>query len=101
MSTASALIDVCGPLVYTITEAHPFISIDPLTNTITVLSTNMLHIGIYTATLSASLANYPLVTAAQIAFSVTLVDPCLTTVLTLPTTLLTFTITAFDGIGFT
>ena len=55
----------------------------------------------YTATLSASLVSYPTVLPAQLSFTITLVDPCLTTVLTLPTTLLSFSIKAFDGIGFT
>jgi len=61
----------------------------------------MALIGPYTATLSATLVNYPAVPPALLTFSVTLVDPCLTTALALPTILVTFTITAFDGVGFT
>ncbi len=61
----------------------------------------MAILGPYTATLSASLVNYQAVSPAQLTFSVTLVDPCLTTVLALPTTLVTFTISAFDGVGHT
>lgn len=61
----------------------------------------MTKIGTYTATFSATLNDYPGVPAAQLTVAITLVDPCLTTVLTLPTALTSFTISAFDGIGFT
>jgi hypothetical protein len=61
---------------------------------------NMLDIGLHTVTLQAALTNYPTATPISVTFSVTLVDPCPTTVLSLPA-LSTFTISAFDGIGFT
>ncbi len=47
----------------------------------------MANKGTYTATLKAKLTNYSGITPATIAFSVTLVDPCLTTTLVLPTNL--------------
>ena len=43
--------------------------------------------GTHTATLQAKLTNYAGVAPKQVAFSVTLVNPCLTTTLALPTTL--------------
>jgi len=43
----------------------------------------MTKIGSYTVTLSAKLTSYTAVTAATKTFTVTLVDPCLTTDLTL------------------
>jgi hypothetical protein len=68
ISTASGLVDVCGPFVYTIDEGYPFVSIDPTTGVITVVSTNMAEISLYTGTFSASLLNYPLVPPASITF---------------------------------
>ena len=62
---------------------------------------DMTKIGVYTATFRASLVNYPAVPPAQLTIGITLVNPCLTTVLALPTTLVTFTISAFDGVGYT
>lgn len=67
----------------------------------TLQTNDMTKIGTYTATFSASLSNYPLVPPAQLTIAITLVDPCLTTTLTLPTALTSFSIAAFDGIGFT
>jgi len=48
----------------------------------------MLDIGVYTATLSATLTDHPDAVAATKTFTATLVDPCLTTSIpdfTLPT----------------
>jgi len=61
----------------------------------------MVYVGSHTAVLTATLANYPSVTAATKSFAVTIIDPCLTTVLTLPTTLSSFSITVFSGIPYT
>ena len=58
----------------------------------------MADINTYTATLRAKLTNYSGVTAAIVAFSVTLINPCLTTTLSLPTTLVNKTITSFSGL---
>jgi hypothetical protein len=100
VSTSLASTGVCGPFTYTNTEAYPWLTIDQATATITVLSANMADIGPHTATLRASLTNYPSAPPVSVTFTVTMVDPCLTTVLSLPA-LSTFTISAFDGIGFT
>lgn len=101
LSTAKGLPEVCGPMTYSIAEGYSFVTLDVSILQITLQSTNMAHIGTQTATLQASLTNYPGIAPTKIQFSVTLVDPCLTTVLTLATTLSTFTIAAFDGVGFT
>ena len=61
----------------------------------------MANIGTYTATLSVTLVSYTGVTAATKSFSVTLIDPCLSTVLTLPTTLTAFSITVGSGVAYT
>ena len=58
----------------------------------------MADINTYTATLRAKLTNYSGVTAAIVAFSVTLINPCLTTTLALPTTFIAKTITSLSGI---
>ena len=58
----------------------------------------MTDIGTYTATLKAKLTNYAGVTPAQVSFSVTLVNPCLTTTLALPTTLVATSITSLSGL---
>jgi hypothetical protein len=98
ISNSLATTGVCGSFTYTNTEAYPWLTIDQATATITVLSTNMADIGPHTVTLRASLTNYPSAPPVSVTFTVTMVDPCLTTVLSLPT-LSTFTISAFDGIG--
>jgi hypothetical protein len=61
----------------------------------------MAHINIYTATLRAKLTNYSEVEAAEVAFSVTLINPCLTTTLALPTTLVNKTIVLYSGTAVT
>jgi len=101
LSTTTTLPNVCGAFEYVITQGFTFISIDQAAGVLTVQTTNKALVGSYTATLSASLLDYPAVPPAELMFAVTLVDPCLTTVLTLPTTLVTFTISAYDGVGFT
>ena len=58
----------------------------------------MTDIGTYTATLKAKLTNYTEVTPKTITFSVTLADPCLTTILALPTTLVATSITSLSGL---
>jgi len=60
----------------------------------------MAEINTYSVTLSASLTNYPAVQAVTLTFTANLVDPCLTTSLTLPTTLVAFSITAYSGTGY-
>ena len=59
----------------------------------------MTDIGVYSATLQVKLTNFPAVTPVEVPFAITLLDPCLTTTLTLPTSLTPVTITALDGIS--
>jgi hypothetical protein len=68
------------------------------TGTITLGSSDMTKIGFYKANLRAKLSNYLLVTEAIVEFSVTLINPCLTTSLALPINLQPETITAFSGL---
>jgi len=82
-------------------EAYPFVTIDSVGGVVSVQTNDMTKVGFHTVTFRASLANYLAVPPAQLTIGITLVDPCLTTVLALPTTLVSFTIAAFDGIGFT
>ena len=92
---------MCGPIEYTIVEAYSFVSIasaaDP--GTISVQSSLLSDANTYTATFQAKLTNYPLVAPVEITFTITLVDPCLTTSLSLSTTLTAVTITSLSGTG--
>ena len=100
LSTLTTLSEACGPITYSIVEGYSFLTLDVTGLLLTLQSNLIADAGSYTATLSASLTNYPAVAAAQISFSLELINPCLTTVLTLPTTLSAFTITVGDGVGF-
>ena len=68
---------------------------------ISLASNSMANIGFYTPKLRAKLTNYPSVIAASVEFSATLINPCLTTTLALPTTLKDKTITSFSGTAVT
>jgi hypothetical protein len=100
LSTSTAITNLCGSFSYTITPTG-FLTVNGSTGVITLSSTNMAQIGTYSATLTAKLASYTAVVGATKSFSVTLVDPCLTTTLTLPTTIAAFSITAFSGVATT
>jgi len=99
VSTLSGIVGVCGPYTYTILEGYSFTLVDSALATLTVVTNIMADIGVYTATMEAKLTNYPAAAPVLVSFSITIVDPCLTTVVTLPA-LVAFTISAFDGIGF-
>ena len=43
--------------------------------------------------------NYPTATHAQISFTIDIIDPCMTSTLTLPTTLLDVSIYSISGVG--
>ena len=95
ISTATAIASLCGPIEYSIVEAYSFLPVTA--GTINLQSNLMTDIGTYTATLKAKLTNYAGVTPAQVAFSVTLINPCLTTTLALPTVLVATSITSLSG----
>lgn len=94
VSKNSKITNACGPYVYYIKEAYPFLTVDNTLMKMTLQTNNMTYIGVYTATFSVGLVDYPLVPPATTTFSVTLKDPCLVTTLALPS-IQTFTITAF------
>lgn len=92
---------LCGPYKYGLMVQYPFVSIDLSTGAITVDSTDMADIGVYNVTITCNLAGYiGIVPGRKFNVTVEIIDPCLATVLTLPTVLSTFTITYGDGIGF-
>ena len=95
-STNTGVSSLCGPFQYDIIEAYSFITVTA--GNISLASNSMADIGVYTPRLRAKLTNYPSVTASNVAFSATLINPCLTTSLALPTTLMNETITAFSGL---
>jgi len=63
---------LCGPIEYSIVEAHSFVSVTSTTSagTISVQSSLLSNIGTYTATLEAKLTNYPEVAPAQVPFTI-------------------------------
>ena len=87
LSTSTANAGLCGSFTYIIIQGYSFLTINSSTLMLNLSSSNMSDIGTYSATLSASLTNYPSVPTVMLNFSVMLVDPCLTTVLNLPTVL--------------
>jgi hypothetical protein len=84
---------------YSIVEAYSFLTVT--TGSISLASNSIADVNSYTANLQAKLTNYSGVSAAIVAFSVTLINPCLTTTLALPTTLLNKTITSYNGTAVT
>lgn len=80
---------------YSIVEAYSFLTVSA--GVISLASNSMADKNAYTATLKAKLTNYPDITAATVEFSVTLVDPCLTSTLALLTILNPTTITSCIG----
>ena len=76
-------------------------SVSSLTNpgTISIQTNQLSNAGVYTATFDTLLTDYPAVAHAQVVFTITIVDPCLTTVLALPTVLSPVTIVAMSGVG--
>ena len=94
---------LCGPIEYSITEMYSFVTLNSSTNpaTISVQSNLIPDTGVYSATLHAKLLNYPSVTPVDIGFSITMINPCLTTTLNLPTAISAVTISALSGVGST
>ncbi len=73
-------VDFCGPRHYSIASApidsavtalsSVELTIDATTGLITVHATNSATVGTHTATVTATLANYPSVTSASASFSI-------------------------------
>ena len=66
---------------------------------ISVQTTSLAHVGLHSVTFEAKLTNYAEVTPLLATFSVNIINPCLTTILSLPTNLASVTITSLSGIG--
>ncbi len=96
-STATGVASLCGPIQYSIAEAYSFLTVT--SGNISLSSNSMTDINTYRPNLNAKLTNYPGVAAASIEFFVTLINPCLTTILSLPTTFLDKTITSCIGMA--
>jgi hypothetical protein len=92
----------CGAFSYSIhpPETIAWIHIDSeSTRNICVFTQSPSYAKIYEVTLNVSLKDYPAVAAAEVAFKVTLIDPCLTTILKLPTDLAHVKIISKSGIN--
>jgi hypothetical protein len=100
-SVLTAIPSFCGPIAYSIVEGYSFVSLSSLSNpgTISIQTNKLSDAGVYTATFDALLTTYPTVAHAEIVFTITIIDPCLTTMLALPTALAPVTIVAMSGIG--
>ena len=99
-SVQTGVPNLCGPIEYSIVEAYTFATITYTseTGTISIASDKMSDIGVKMATFQAKLTNYPNVAPVQVTFTINLIDPCLSTVLTLPTTLTDVTIGSMSGV---
>ena len=98
-STTTGVAFLCGQIDYSILEPYSFLTVTA--GNISLASNSMDDINLYRATLQAKLRNYPGVSAATVEFDVTLIDPCLTTTLGLPTNLIEKTITSYSGTAVT
>ena len=90
---------MCGPIEYLIVEGYSFASVDAVNGIISVQSNLINDAGNHDATFRAKMRDYPLVACVDIGFKITITNPCLSTVLTLPTTLTSVTITSLSGTG--
>lgn len=72
------IVPSCGPVNYVLNPSKSFLALDTTLKTITVASSNVLDVGVYTETLTGTLANYPTVPAKVISFTVT-INHCVST----------------------
>jgi hypothetical protein len=100
VATQAAVTTFCGAYTYSLSGTYPYLTINSSTGLLTLSDTNMANIGTHTVTLLVGLASYTSVPQASVTFTVTLTDPCTTTVLTMPT-LTAFSITVLSGISAT
>jgi hypothetical protein len=105
ISVGAGVVQGCGPYVYTFNPPLSFITVNNATGVISVHSVDMNDLtgSPYSVTMSASLYYTPdyypsVLPKTTLAFTITLTNPCPSTVLTMPS-LATFTITAHDGVG--
>ena len=86
---------------YRIVEPYPWVIVSFVNGigAISVQTTSIAHVGEYSATFEAKLTNYAEVTPLLDAFLVKITNPCLTTTLILPTTLVPVTISSLSGVS--
>jgi len=97
-SALSGVSSLCGPIEYSvIVPGYSFTSVDAVNGVISVQSNLINDAGVHNATFKAKMTNYALVAHVDIGFEITITNPCLTTVLTLPTTITSVTITSLSG----
>lgn len=81
---------MCGPKAYQIVEAFPFLALSPPSSgvvetdpwTLSLETTNMADVGIYTATIRCTLMNYPAVAPVDLLVDLQILHPCSLTTLT-------------------
>jgi hypothetical protein len=95
----TSISSLCGPIEYSIKEGYSFATIDAVNGKILVQTDLTSDADVHSATFRAKLKNYPDVACVDIGFQITITDPCLTTTLTLPTTLTSVTITSRSGVS--
>jgi hypothetical protein len=99
-SALTGVTSLCGPIEYSVVVlGYSFASVNTVNGIISVQSNLINDAGVHNATFKAKLTNYPLVAHVNIGFQITITNPCLTTALTLPTTLTSVTITSLSGTG--
>ena len=96
-SDLTGVSSLCGLIEYLIVEGYSFASVDGVNGIISVQSNLISDTGVYNATFRAKMRDYPYMTNVDIGFKITITNPCLTTVLTLPTALTSVTITSLTG----
>lgn len=102
-SVLSNLPNLCGAYTYKITEAYTWTTVAFASNpgSISVYTTLISLCGTYPAHFEVGLASYPAVPKITIPFTINILNPCLATVLSLPTTPPDTTITALSGVAVT
>jgi hypothetical protein len=65
---------------------------------ISVQTNSLANVGTFSATLDVKLTNYSSVTHFKASIAITIIDPCLTTTLSLPTLLLPVQIASLSGV---
>ena len=96
----TSISSLCGPIEYSIVENYSFVTFDAVNGKISVQTNLISDANVHSATFRAKLTNYSSYVAnVEIGFQITITNPCLTTILTLPTTLTAVTITSLSGVS--
>ena len=88
-SVLTEIPDLCGPIEYRIVQNFPWVIVSFVNGigALSVQTTSLAHVGEHLVTFEAKLTNYEEVTPLSATFSVRIINPCITTTLSLPTTL--------------